>query len=191
MARGGRSRPSFLRLEGRLAENPAGRRLRPTRAKILTPPPGTAGTLAVFGGPSKSGRYVYGFCRPKKERPVRLRFSVAQKETANMFTVFKTMPTSKRNKGGCSWLTFLRLEGRLAENPAGRRLLPTRAKILTPPPGTAGTLAFFGGPSKSGQYVYGFWRPKKERPVRLRFSVAQKKTSNTFMVFKTMPTYIL
>ena len=54
--RGGRSRPSFLRLEGRLAENPAGRRLRPTRAKILTPPPGTAGAFTVFSGPKKDGQ---------------------------------------------------------------------------------------------------------------------------------------
>ena len=67
------------------------------------PFPGAAGTLAVFGGPSKSGRYVYGFWRPKKERPVRLRFSAAQKKTVNTFTVFKTMPTSKHSKGGCGW----------------------------------------------------------------------------------------
>ena len=56
------------------------------------------------------------------------------------------MPTSKHSKGGCSWLTFLRLEGRLDENPDGRRLRLTRAKILTPPPGTAGTLAVLVAP---------------------------------------------
>ena len=133
-----------------MAEKPAGRRLRPTRAKILTPPPGTAGTLAVFGGPQKSGRYVW-FWRPKKERPVHLRFSAAQKKTANTFTVFKTMPTSKHSKGVRSWLSFLRLEGRLDENPDGRRLRPTHAKILTPLLETAGTLTVFAAPPKSGR----------------------------------------
>ena len=55
---------------------------------LPAPLPWAAGTLAVFGGPTNSGRYVYGFggprkngrCvygfhRPKKRRPIRLRFS--------------------------------------------------------------------------------------------------------------------
>ena len=100
---------------------------------------------------------------------MRLRFSAAQKKTANTFTVFKTMPTSKHSKGSCSWLTFQRLEGRLDENPEGRRLRLTRAKIVTPLPGTAGALAVFGGPPKSGRYVYGIWQGQKKRPTRLRF----------------------
>ena len=147
-----------------------------------------AGTLAVFGGPPKCGRYVYGFWRPTKERPVRLRFSAAQKKTANTFTVFKIMPTSKHSKGGRNWLSFLRLEGRLDENPDGRRLPPTRAKILTPLPGTAGALAVSGGPPKSGRYVYGFQRGQKKRPIRLRYLAGPKKTADTFTVFTTSPT---
>ena len=66
------------------------------------------------------------------------------------------MPTSKHSKSGRSCLTFLRLEGRLDENLDGRRLRPTRVKILTPLLGTAGALAVFGGPQKSSRYVYGF-----------------------------------
>ena len=80
------------------------------------------------------------------------------------------MPTSKHSKCGRSWLTFLRLEGRLDENPEGRRLRSTRVKILTLLPGTVGALAVFGGP------------PKK-RPVRLRFSAGPKKAADTFTVF--------
>ena len=85
------------------------------------------------------------------------------------------MPTFKHSKAGANWLFFLRLEGRLAESPAGRRLWPTRAKILTLLPGTADALAVFGGPHKAagtfivfgslrknGRYVYGFQRPKKD-----------------------------
>ena len=65
---------------------------------------------------------------------------------SDMFTVFKTTLISKHSKGGRSWLSFLRLEGHLDENPDGRRLRPTCAKILTPLLGTAGALAVFGGP---------------------------------------------
>ena len=76
---------------------------------------------------------------------------------AGMLAVFKITPTSKNSKGGRSWLSFLHLEGRLDENPNGRRLRPTRAKIVTPLLGTDGTLAVFGGPPKNkGRYVYGF-----------------------------------
>ena len=98
------------------------------------------------------------------------------------------IPTSKHSKGGRSWLTFLRLEGRLHENPDGRRLRPTRAKILTPLPGTAGVLAVFGGPPKCGRYVYGFQRVQKKQPIRLRYLAGPKITADTFTVFTTSPT---
>ena len=100
---------------------------------------------------------------------MRLRFSAAQKKTANTFTVFKTMPTSKHSKDGRSWLSFLRLEGRLDENPDGRRLRLTHAKNLTPLLGTASALAVFGDPPKSDRYVYGFQWGQKNRPIRLLY----------------------
>ena len=53
----------------------------------------TASALAVFGGPPKSGRYVYGFQRGQKKRPIRLRYLAGPKKTADTFTVFTTSPT--------------------------------------------------------------------------------------------------
>ena len=61
--RGGTSRPSFGRSGVRLAKNPAGRRLRPTRARFPNPAPG-------------NGRYVGRLGWSRIRRPVRWPFAV-------------------------------------------------------------------------------------------------------------------
>ena len=57
----------------------------------------TAGTGEVHDGPKNHGRYVYGFQRGPKKRPIRLRFLAGPKKTANTFTVFGTSPTPSIN----------------------------------------------------------------------------------------------
>ena len=52
---------------------------------------------------------------------------------------------------------------------------PVRARSTAGQKTTADTFTVFGGPPKNGRYVYGFWRPQKKRPIRLRFLAAPKK----------------